>query len=211
MLKRTSILLLAGLLLGLGLGCGGGASTPAPQAAAPASALTYTDPTGTGWRLVRDGSSTPTRLVLNLVGPSGTWTRGVGFNLKASEGVTFGSFPTGLLLEDAGVYQLLSSALDPTEPVALVGGIKPGNVLSVGLYQKGRDQDAKDSGSPLCRIALVLDATHPVVAGTPIGLTVLKAKAIPEDIGTPSDDAFTLDKKLRMTDLTVAVGTLTVR
>lgn len=211
MLNRTPSLALAGLLLSFGLACGGGSSVPAPQAAAPAASLTYTDPTSSGWRLLKDASSTPTRLVLNLVGPAGTLTRGVGFNLKAPEGLKFDSFPGGMLIEDAGVYQLLSSALDPNEPVALVGGVKAGNLLSAGIYQKGRDQGAKDSGVPLCRIALVLDATHRPLADTSLTLTVVKAKAIPEDIGSTTDDAFTLDRKLRMTDLTVAVGTVTAR
>lgn len=205
---RTSSLLLSGLLLGLTLACGGG--HPAPTAAAtPATGLTYADPTGTGWRLVKDPASTPTRLVLALVGPAGTRTRGAGFNVQGAPQVAFQTFASGLLVEDTGVYQLLSGALDPNEPVARVGGVKPGNVLSVGVYQKGREQDAKDSGAPLFRIALSLKAGTSLGSGTSLPLAVLKAKAIPEDIGQPTDDPFTLDKKLRMTDLTVAVGTLT--
>lgn len=206
---RTRSLLLSGLLLGLGLACGGG-SDPAPAVAAtPATGLAYTDPTGTGWRLVKDPASTPTRLVLALVGPAGVRTRGVGFNLQGPAPISFQTFASGLLVEDTGVYQLLSGALDPTEPVARVGGVKPGNVLSVGVYQKGREQDAKDSGAPLLRIALALKAGASLEAGTPLPLAVLKARAIPEDIGQPTDDPFTLDKKLRMTDLPIAVGTLT--
>ncbi len=210
MSNRTRTLALSALLLSLGLACGGGSTSAAPQQAAPAAAtgLTYTNPTGSGWRLLKDGSSTSTRLVLNLVGPVGTLTRGVGFNLQAPAGVKFDTFTNGMPIEDAGVYQLLSSALDPNEPVAFVGGVKPGNLLSAGIYQKGRDQGAKDSGVALCRIALVLDAAARPTAGTPITLTFRKAKAIPEDIGSVSDDAFTLDRKLRMTDLTVAIGTL---
>ncbi len=211
MLNRTHSLALAALLLSLGLACGGGSSSSAPQAAAPAASLAYADPSGSGWRLVKDASTTPTRLVLNLVGPAGTRTRGVGFNLQAPAGVKFDVFPSGLLLEDAGVYELLSAAGDPTEPVALVGGVKPGNLLSVGLYQKGRDHGAKDSGAPLCRIALTLDAANRPPAGAVLSLSVPKARAIPEDIGTPYDDAFTLDRKLRMTDITVAAGTLITR
>lgn len=211
MMNRTPTLALAGLLLSFGLACGGGSSAPAPQAAAPAASLSYTDPAGSSWRLLKDASSTPTRLVLNLVGPAGTLTRGVGFNLKAPEGLKFDAFPGGMLIQDAGVYQLLSNALDPNEPVALVGGVKTGNLLSAGIYQKGRDQGAKDSGAALCRIALALDSAHRPLAGTTFTLSVIKARIIPEDIGSPTDEPFTLDRKLRMTDISVAVGTVTAR
>lgn len=211
MLNRTHSLALTGLLLSLGLACGGGSSSPQAVATPAATGLTYTNPATTGWRLDRDASSTSNRLVLNLVGPSGTRTRGVGFNLKGAEGVKFGTFANGLPIEDAGVYQLLSSALDANEPVALVGGVKSGNLLSVGIYQKGRDQGAKDSNATLCRIVLSLDAASKLTSGTALSLTVTKSKVIPEDIGATTDDAWTLDKKLRMADITVAVGTLTAQ
>ncbi len=211
MLNRTHSLALAGLLLSLGLACGGGSSSPQAATAPAATGLSYVNPTSTGWRLEKDAASTSSHLVLKLVGPAGLRTRGVGFNLKGAEGVKFETFANGLPIEDTGIYQLLSSALDPNEPVALVGGVKPGNLLSVGIYQKGRDQGAKDSGMALCRIALSLDAAVKLAAGTPLSLTVTKSKVIPEDIGATTDDAWTLDKKLRMADITVTVGTLTAQ
>ena len=42
-----------------------------------------------------------------------------------------------------------------------------------------------------------------IEARSPFGL------AGPEDIGAVTDDTWTLDKKMRMTDLSIAVGTLT--
>lgn len=192
------------------LGCGGGASAPV-IAPAPATGLAYVDPAGSGWRLVKDPSSTDTRLVLALVGPAGTPSRGVGFNLQAAESLAFQKFDNDQYLEDAGRYDLLSAADDPTEPVAMAGGVKPGNVLSVGLYQKDRAKSAKDSGAPLCRIALALTQPTARPAGANLELRVLKAKIIPSDIGVPTDSAFTLDQKLRMAPISVAVGTLTTR
>lgn len=210
MSKRT--LLPASLLLAVALACGGGASSSSTSAPPPkATSLAYADPGGSGWRLVKDPASTPTRLVLDLVGPAGLRTRGVGFNLQAPAGVRFSAFANQLPIEDTGVYQLLSAAADPNEPVALTGGVRKGNVLSVGIYQKDRAMDAKDSGAPLCRIALALDAAGEVPAGADLALQVLKAKAIPEDIGATTDDAWTLSQKLRMADLSVAVGSLSAR
>ena len=192
------------------LGCGGGATAPVPAPEPKAVGLGYTDPTGSGWRLVRDASSTPTRLVLNLVGPSGTRTRGAGFNLRLPEGVKAGTFSQGLPLQDTGVYQLrMLGSSDPQEPLALTGGVKPGRVLSVGLFQKDREQPAVDSGVPVCRIALAFDAGAGLTAGTRLPLAVLKAKVIPQDIGAPGDDLWTLDQKMRLADISLAVGTLT--
>jgi len=214
MRTRSLPLLLSGLVLGFSLACGGGShSTPATSATAPAAAgLTYTDPTGSGWRLLKDASSTSTRLVLNLVGPSGLKTRGVGFNLQAPATVKFGAFANGLAIHDAGVYQLLSLAqADPNEPVALIGGVKPGNILTAGIFQKDRAQAAQNSGIPLCQIALVFDATSGLHAGDKLPLQITKAKVIPEDIGEATDDLLTLDKKMKMADITLAIGSLSAQ
>lgn len=207
------LLLLAGLGLAGLLACGGGSDDPAPAAPAPAATrLTYTDPTGSGWRLVKDASSTPTRIVLNLVGPAGFKTRGVGFNLQAPAGAKFGAFSEGLPIQDTGVYQLrVFGSTDPEEPVALAGGVKPGNVLSVGIYQKDREHPAQDSGVTLCRIAVEFDASAKVAAGTSLPLALQKAKVIPEDIGLATDDLWTLSQKMRMADIVIATGTLTAQ
>ncbi|MFZ1613395.1 MAG: hypothetical protein WAT51_04445, partial [Holophaga sp.] len=168
------------LVLAVALACGGG-SNPAPTATAPstpASGLTYTDPTGTGWRLVKDASSTPTRVVLNLVGPAGLKTRGAGFNLKADATVRFGTFmdpsvppiSTGWPIKDTGVFELRNTdprdpftgdpvPLDPQDPILLSGAVKKGNLLTAGIFQKDRRATAKDSAQPLCQIAIEFDAS----------------------------------------------------
>jgi hypothetical protein len=198
----------ASLLLGtlLAAGCSGSSTTAAPSAA---TRLAYADPTGSGWRLVRNSSSTATRLVLDLVGPSGQRSRGVGFNLPLPSGVQAGAFDGGLLLRDTGVYELLGAADDPSEPVALVGGVTPGRKLSVGIYQKDRARSAKDSGVALLQVALQFDASHPPPAGTTLALSVPKARFIPEDIGQTTDETWLLDLKMQMVDARIAVGTLT--
>ena len=141
--------------------------------------------------------------MLNLVGPAGLKTRGVGFNLQAPAGVTFAAFSDGLPIHDTGVYQLQTlGSTDPSEPLAITGGVKQGNLLSVGIY-------AQDSGVALCQIALQFDASAGLKAGTSLTLSIPKAKAIPEDIGAITDDLWALDQKMRMANLSIAVGTLT--
>jgi|GEM_PF-516657 len=231
---RKLTLLLSGLLLGWTLACGGGSSNPTSPAV-PAKGLVYTDPTGNGWRLIKDSSSTATRIVLNLVGPAGLKSRGVGFNLQAPAGVRFGKFvtadpvTTGLPIKDSGVYYLLDPdpwgdgsvppGLDPLEPKLLAGGVKKGNLLTVGIFQKARWEPAKDSGSALCQIALEFDPTANLSVGDKLDLSIPKSKYTPEDIGTlipgtpgvsnynrtPTEEMST---KSHLVDMPIAVGSL---
>lgn len=177
-----------------------------------ASALAYTDPPASaGWRLVRDPSSTSTRLVLGLVGPAGTLTRGAGLNLRAPAGLRFATFEGGAPVEDGGVYELLSMEEAPAEPVALAGGVKEGNLLSAGAFQKDRRRSAKDSGATLLRIALELDPAAPPRAGTRFALEVERAAIVPADIGAVTDPAHLLVKKLVLEDVTVTAGKMEAR
>jgi hypothetical protein len=194
-------------LLGL-VACGGSKAPTPPPGPQYATGLDYQDPSGSGWRLVRDPSSTTTRLVLNLVGPSGVMTRGAGFNLTAPN-VRFGAFGNGLPIADTGVYQLRRvGSVDPNEPVALNGAVK-GNLLTVGIWQKDRDQGAKDSGAALAQIALVYAPQSELISGTAIPLQIVKAKVIPEQIGTVNDPVWLLTRELKLADISIAVGTLT--
>ena len=216
--------LISGLLLSLTLACGGGHTSTAP-APSPAKGLTYADPTGTGWRLVKDPSSTATRIVLNLVGPTGLKTRGAGFNLQAPVPVRFGKFvtqdrvTTDLPIQDTGVYSLLNHdprdlgntpiPNDPLEPKLLAGGVKKGNLLTVGIFQKDRYQSAKESGRALCQIALEFDSTSSLTAGDRLELTITKSGYLPEDIGELTVHP-TPEKALkgRLVPMPIALGTL---
>lgn len=217
--------LVSGLLLGLSLACGGGSSTTPTTPQTPASGLAYADPTGTGWRLVQDAASTPTRIILDLVGPTGTTSRGAGFNLQASPGVHFGVFTeTGFPINDTGVYELLNagpSAANPNihsypyESKLLAGGVKPGNILTVGIFQKDRRFSAKDSGTALCQIALELDPAGSVKKGDALALAVPKARLIPGDIGAAGIDGWAstaefndAQAKAHSVPISIAVGTL---
>jgi hypothetical protein len=228
---RKGPALLSGLLLALALACGGGstADPTVPVPPVPAQGLTYTDPTGTGWRLVKDASSTATRIVLNLVGPSGLMTRGVGFNLKAPTTVRFGFFTdpaapvnnTGWPIKDTGVYELVNTAPvdpwtglpvppDPQDPILLAGAVKKGNLLTVGIFQKDRRASAKDSAQALCQIAIEFDAAAKLNAKDAIALSIVKAKYIPEDLGAFNGGVTTWEMlaKGHPVDMTIAVGSL---
>lgn len=220
--RRILSLLFPALLLGFLTACGGGSDsapqTPGTVPAAAATGLAYSDPTGSGWRLVKDASSTSTRLVLNLVGPVGVKSRGVGFNLKAGDGISFGLFPNDWHAKDTGVFQLLNyhrSAdfpADEPEPVFFAAGVKSGNLLTVGIFQKDRLIDAKVVSSPLVQIALELPTGSKLGSGDTVTLAVTKAKMIPEDIGAMTQDGWYSESELlaksKMQDIQVAVGTL---
>jgi len=207
--------------LALAAGC-------ADSSSGPATRLQYVDPAGSGWRLVRDPASTPERLVLAIVGPAGLNTRGVGFNLRAPAGVRFRKFESsGWPIETTGVYELGNldpcppgdpypppNCVDPfpAEPVLLAGGVKPGNLLTVGIFQKDRRVSPKPSGVPLARIALDVDPASGLRAGAILPLEVLKAKYSPEDIGafSPTPTQEQADKGHGVL-FTLAVGTLSAR
>jgi hypothetical protein len=240
------------LLFALALGAACGKSTPAPQQPPPGEAqgLDYQDPASSGWRLVKDASSTPERLLLSLVGPAGLKTRGAAFNVQLPAAVRAGGFPE-LGYEDrperqlmpvrtTGVYELRrcssctknacatgtcdvamnvcrgplgcfqnEAGRDPREPVLLAGGVKPGNLLTVGAFQKDRRADAKDSGAPLLQIALALDGSAGAASGDLLPLAITRARFMAEDVGafsvvpTPEQIA-----KATLVDMTIDVGVL---
>jgi hypothetical protein len=196
--------LLAASLLG---GCGS-------SAPAPAQGLVYKDPVGTGWRLVRNRSSTRSHLVLDLVGPSDLKTRGAGFNLVAPPGLRFARFDsTGFPLEPGSVYELLNTqpngAADPLEPKLVAGAVKAGNLLTVAVFQKDRRATAKPSGAPLFSIALELDPAMPARAGENFELDVVKARYMAEDIGAFSvSPTVEMSQKSKLHDMPIEVGAL---
>jgi hypothetical protein len=196
------VVLLASLVVA---GCSN--TNPAP------SKLDYTDPQSSSWRLVKDPASTPTRLVLALVGPTGTLTRGVGFNVQAPAGVRWSTFTNGLPAEDTGVFELKNSSPDPTlpataeDPILFDGAVMGGNVLTVGIFQKDRRYTAKNAGASLLRIAIELVPSTVVGA---IPLTVKKAKILPGDIGAYTDTDLDIQTKTHLDAIVIDLGTVHV-
>jgi hypothetical protein len=209
------------LLLALACAACGG---PAQPDAVPAAGLDYQDPgaaagnslASSTWSLVRNEKlSTGRRVVLDLVGPSDVKVRGVGFNLQAPPGVRFSPFAgstSGGYAEEYGVFELRNLVPDvpgdPGEPVFFASGVKPGNLLTVGLFQKDRRATAKSVSKPVLRVALEIDpALSALLRGQPIPLWVTKARVIPEDIGQTGND-FEVAAKSHLKDVKVSVGTL---
>jgi hypothetical protein len=204
------------------------AETPSAQATGiAANSLSYIDPVGKGWRLVKDASSTRTRIVLNLVGPSDLTSRGVGFNLRKGKGAAFSTFPSGAYAVTTGVFALQGLNADfepyagtPADPVLFVSApLKSGDVLSTGIFQKDRTQSPKDLTQPLLQVAVELATSNgpngqtAVVnsrRGDIIPLAVVKARLIPADIGGLPDFVLTptVIAKAKMVDIVVQVGTL---
>jgi len=214
--------LLAPAALVLYVGCGGSSKVQAP---APAMALAYTDPTAEVgvWRLVKDATSTPTHLVLNLVGPSdGTLYRGVGFNLKTDDTqVKFGKFKDdqGQVLgyhQDGGVFIDKNPAGGDMAPSLQNSGSKDG-MLTVGIFQKLDDDawktatgapydgtTAKDcSSAAVLQVAIDLDPSLQAMPGT-VPLTVTKTRVIPQVVGLTSATR-------RVKDAVLKVGTLALK
>jgi hypothetical protein len=204
---RTRLLLLAVLALSAAA-CGSGTNT---NDSTPTQ-LSYVNPSpdAGAWQLVQDPSSTSSELVLALVGPAGVKTRGVGFNLQADSSVHFMAFDGGVPAEDTGVYQLRAAIPDPNlpadiaEPTFMSAGVKPGNLLTVGIFQKDRTLPAVDSSVAVLRIKLDLAAG--AKAG-PVALKVVKAKVMPDDIGGTTNGLSILQKS-QLAPTGVSVGTL---
>lgn len=163
--------------------------------------------------------------MLDLVGPSGLQTRGVGFNLEKGMGLAFGRFPSGAYALDTHLFQLMgtntnfeSFAGTAADPVLFVSApLKSGDVLSTGIFQKDRTNVPKDSAAPLVQVAVTLGDFSRLHLATvnassdPYGLHVVKARLVPADIGG-LDSNLNADviAKAKMQDITVDTGVLTV-
>ncbi|NNB94561.1 hypothetical protein HI113_11690 [Corallococcus exiguus] len=136
-----------------------------------AGTVKYVDPTGTGWRLVRNATlSSGNTLVLDLVGPTGLSGRGADLTLGLDAATAAWSTVDGTEYVANAGYDLGAA------PQLLKSGVK-GSTLSVGVYQKGAPAHAYNGA--LLSVALTVKATAETPAGTAVPLTVLKAHALP--------------------------------
>lgn len=144
-------------------GGGGGASSPAAPVTTWASTLAYTDPSGGGFRFVKNSTlSSPARLVLDLVGPTGQNGQGVAFILMTDASKVSWAQPPS----SPGLVQNLAFNLGGGTP-AQVGLDKGGGVLQGAIFQKS---GSLALGQPLARVCLALKA-NAVNVNTSIGFT----------------------------------------
>ena len=164
--------------------CGGGkGGTPSP-----ATKLTYTDPSGGSYRLARNPASTPSHLVLDLVGPPSTVVNGVGFYLEADAGrVTWAPV--------SGTSHVASDFF--TGPLLVCERVA-GSVLQACIYRKG-GVPAPTTGSATVLAQVALDLQPGVPSMTHIPLGVPSGKALILNPGTASTPT---------TPITIAIGTL---
>ena len=135
----------------------------------------YTNPTGSGWRLMKNtGASSGNHLVLDLVGPAGESGRGVDLTLSVDAArATWAQVSSGDSEYVANRLFELGAA-----PRLLKSGVKAGT-LEFGVYQKGTSVPATAYSGALVSVALDVTVSASTPAGTRIPLTVVKAHALP--------------------------------
>lgn len=152
-----------------------------------AGTVSYVDPAGPGWRLVKNtAESSGNTLVLDLVGPEGQSGRGVDLTL-ALDAARAGWATLG------GTDYVANRAFTLGNAPHLFKGAVKANTLSVGVFQKGAPAQAYTGA--LVSVALTVKTTETTPAGTVVPLAVLKAHALPATGSLQSID--------------VAVGTIT--
>ncbi|MBM7116984.1 beta strand repeat-containing protein [Archangium primigenium] len=140
-----------------------------------ASGGDYTNPTGTGWRLVKNTSaSSGTHLVLDLVGPTGQSGRGVDLTLTLNPAQATWAKVSGSDMEWV-TNRLFELGAAPR----LIKGAAQGGRLDVGVFQKGTSVPATPYSGALLSVAVDVKVDASIPAGTRIPLTVLKAHALP--------------------------------
>ena len=165
------------LLLGL-VACSGGSDSPSPQpnpipTIKYASSLVYTDPGGSGYRLLRNANSTASKLILELRGPASDSGTGVNFGIQTE--INKVSF---VKVSDSDVEFVQSSVfqLGSTEP-RLIKSVIDGVTMRISMAQKGQG-NARPLGNIIARVAVQLGT---VEQGATISLKAIDAEIMLAD------------------------------
>lgn len=136
----------------------------------------YTNPQGTGWRLVKNTTaSSGNHLVLDLLGPPDESGRGVSLTLSTDAN------RARWAKVSASDAEYVSNGLFALgdEPRLLKGLVQDG-MLRVGVFQKGSSAPATAYTGALLSVALEVKLDNPLPAGTRIPLSALKAQVVGE-------------------------------
>lgn len=156
------------------LSCGGGSNPPPqPPSKTIADTLAYTDPSTGNYKLVKDSSSTSSKLVLSVAGPTGA--TGHGLALILNIGGTSASWATvsGSAYVQNGPFNLSSG------PQIQVGKTGANGQLQVALFQKQNSATAVPLNQNLAKISLALGNNVPV--NTPITISLSKGSVLLAD------------------------------
>lgn len=171
MRRRFPIRSLLAIALVALIGCGGGTGEDPPPVV---HGLIYTNPTGSGWRLVQNASSTTTKVVLDLVPPDGSSGLGVGFVLVASARLQWAK------VDALDGDFLHNRAFDLGTQPAMARGLARDGELQVGVFQKGLDRVVTYQGAVLS-VALGLGSGAPPPSEVLLPIQVRKAKHVGVD------------------------------
>ena len=169
-------ILMAGALLSLAAcgGGGGGGTSPQPSQPAKAAGLVYTDPAGSGFRLIRDAGSTNTKLILRLVGPAASTGRGVAFTFMVDPALA-----DLVKVADADPeFVQNGEAFVLGDAPRFLKGIKQNGTLRVTVSQKGQGS-ARALDAALLKVAIQFKAAAGLSAGTAIPISVTEGEYLP--------------------------------
>lgn len=174
---KTSNLISAAALLGVLSACGGGGGgggTNNPPPPATATTLAYTNPSSGTYQLIRDSASTSSHLVFDLVGPTGTSGRGIGFYLNADPNKVTWSKVNGSDPEfvENGAFNLGTGVLALKAKVNTSTG-----ELQAGVYQKGTSVPSIAFGPSVVLAKVAMDLKSGQTPGA-VTFTAVASKAM---------------------------------
>lgn len=155
-------------------GGGGGGSTSQPPQPTKATGLVYTDPVSSDFRLMWDAASTGTKLILRLVGPTGTTGRGVAFTFMVDPALV-----DVVKVADAdGEYVQNGDAFILGAVPRLLKGIKQNGTLRVTASQKGPGT-ARALDVTLVKLAVQFKSAAGLDVGAAIPISVTEGLYLP--------------------------------
>jgi hypothetical protein len=139
--------------------------------------LNYTNPVSGTYQLMRNPAlSTPSHLVLELVGPAATTGRGVVFSLTVDTAKV--SWSNVAPADPPGTYVQNGTAFDLGTGGQVLKGKVNGEELQAVAAQKGAASPSVQLNQPLARIAMDLKPSQNLWAGTPITFTAIPGKSL---------------------------------